>query len=115
VKLDVQAPEVTFRAGGREHKLFRVAGSASVREKTLTLTLVHPHVREPAEISVHLRDGKADSVRQTVLTHEKLNAHNTFEEPKVVVPKTREVKEHGEAIRCVLPPASVVRLDVRLG
>lgn len=61
-----------------------------------------------------VRDGKADSVRQTVLTHEKLNARNTFEEPKVVVPKTREVKEHGDAIRCVLPPASVARLDVRL-
>jgi alpha-N-arabinofuranosidase len=115
VKLDVQAPEVTFRAGGQEHKLFRVAGSASLREKTLTLTLVHTHVREPAEIIVRLRDGKADSVWQTVLTHEKLNAHNTFDNPNVVAPRTMEVKEHGEAIRGVLSPASVTRLDVRVG
>jgi alpha-N-arabinofuranosidase len=111
----VQAPEVTFRAGGQEHKLFRVAGSASLREKTLTLTLVHTHVREPAEIIVRLRDGKADSVWQTVLTHEKLNAHNTFDNPNVVAPRTMEVKEHGEAIRGVLSPASVTRLDVRVG
>ncbi len=115
VKLDVQAPAVTFRAGGKEHKLFRVAGSGSVRDKALTLTLVHTHVREPAEIRIHLRDGKVDSVRQTVLTHEKLNAHNTFDEPNVVVPKTTEGKGSGEEIRCVLPPASVVRLDMRLG
>jgi len=115
VKLDVQAPEVTFRAGGQENKLFRVSGSASVCEKTLTLTLVHTHVREAAEIIVRLRDGKANSVRQTVLAHEKLNAHNTFENPNVVSAKMMEVKEGGEAIRCVLPPASVVRLDVRLG
>jgi alpha-N-arabinofuranosidase len=114
VKLDVQAPEVTFRAGGQEHKLFRVAGSASVSDKALTLTLVHAHVREPAEIVVRLRDGKADNVRQTVLTHEKLNGHNTFDEPKVVTPKTTDVKERGETIRCLLLPASVVRLDVRL-
>jgi alpha-N-arabinofuranosidase len=81
----------------------------------LTLTLVHTHVREPAEINVHFRDGKADSVRQTVLTHEKLNAHNTFDEPNVVVPKTTDAQKHVETIPCVLPPASVVRLDVRLG
>jgi alpha-N-arabinofuranosidase len=115
VRLDVQAPEVTFRAGGQERRLFRVAGAASVKEKELTLTLVHTHVKEPAEISVRLRGGAADSVRRTVLTHEKLNAHNTFDEPNVVVPKTAEVEGHGADLRCVLPPASVTRLDVRLG
>jgi alpha-N-arabinofuranosidase len=115
VKIDVQAPEVSFRAGGQERKLFRVGGSASRKEKALTLTLVHTHHHEPAEILIRLREGKADAVRQTVLTGEKLNAHNTFDEPKVVVPKTTELKEHGEAIKCVLPPASVVRLDVRVG
>jgi alpha-N-arabinofuranosidase len=115
VKLDIQAPEVTFRAGGKEDKLFRVAGSASLRDKALTLTLVHTHVREPAQVVVRLRDGKADFVRKTVLTHEKLNAHNTFDDPTVVTPKTEEMKERDEAIKCVLPPASVTRLDVRLG
>src|SRR5262249_21580303 len=115
VRVDVQAPEVTYRAGGQERKLFRVAGAASVKEKELTLTLVHTHVKEPAEIAVRLRGGAAGSVRQTVLTHEKLNAHNTFDEPNVVVPKTTEVEAHGREGRCVLPPASVARLDVRLG
>jgi alpha-N-arabinofuranosidase len=114
VRVDVQAPEVPFRAEGREKKLFRVAGAASVKEKELTLTLVHTHVKEPAEIVVRLRGGAADSVRQTVLTHEKLNAHNTFEEPDTVVPKTAAVEGHGTEVRCTLPPASVTRLDVRL-
>jgi alpha-N-arabinofuranosidase len=114
VRLDVQAPEATFRAGGQERRLFRIAGAASVKEKELTLTLVHTHVNEPAEIAVRLRGGAADSVRQTVLTHEKLNAHNTFEDPDVVVPKTAAVEGHGPEVRCVLPPASVSRLDVRL-
>jgi alpha-N-arabinofuranosidase len=114
VRVDVQAPEVTFRAGGQERKLFRVAGAASVKEKELTLTLVHTHLKEPAEIMVRLRGGAADSVRQTVLTHEKLNAHNTFEEPTAVVPKTAAVAGPGAEVRCTLPPASVSRLDVRL-
>ena len=115
VRMDVQAPEVTFQAGGKERQLFRIAGSASVKEKELTLTLVHAHVKEPAEIALRLRGGAADSVRQTVLTHEQLNAHNTFEEPDAVVPRTSDVDGRGQELRCVLPPASVTRLDVRLG
>jgi alpha-N-arabinofuranosidase len=115
VKLDVQAPEVSFRAGGQERKLFRIAGSASLSDKQLTLTLVHTHTREPAEVVIRLQGGTGEALRQTVLTYEKLNGHNTFKEPRAVTPKTSEGKGHGEAIPCVLPPASVVRLDVRLG
>jgi alpha-N-arabinofuranosidase len=114
VKIDVQAPEVSFTAEGQKRKLFRLAGSASVRDKQLTLTLVHTAARESAEIIVRLRDGKPESVRQTVLTHEKLNAHNTFDDPNAVKPTSREVKAQGEEIRCILPSASVVRLDVKL-
>jgi alpha-L-arabinofuranosidase len=114
VRLDVQAPEVTFRAGGQERKLPRLAGSASVKEKGLTLTLVHTSAREPAEVAVRLRGGAAEAVRRTVLTHEKLNAHNTFDNPDVVTPKAAPAEGRGATFRCVLPPASVTRLDVRL-
>jgi alpha-L-arabinofuranosidase len=114
VRLGVEAPEVMFQAGGQQRKLFRVAGSASVKEKELTVTLVHTHVREPAEVALRLRGGEAASVRQTVLTHDKRNAHNTFAEPDVVVPKASGVDGHGATIRCTLAPASVTRLDVRL-
>jgi alpha-N-arabinofuranosidase len=114
VRLDVQAPDVAFRAGGHERHLFRVAGSASVKDRGLTLTLVHTHVHESAEVAVRLRGGSAAEVRQTVLTHEKLNAHNTFAEPDVVKPRPATAEARGSEVRIVLPPASVTRLDVRL-
>jgi alpha-N-arabinofuranosidase len=114
VRVEVQAPEVAFRAGGQERKLFRVAGSASVKEKDLTLTLVHTHAHEPAEIALRLRGGAAASVRKTVLTHEKLNAHNTFAEPAAVVPKVTMVEGNGAMLRCTLVPASVTRMDLLL-
>jgi alpha-N-arabinofuranosidase len=114
VKIDVQAPEVAFRGAGQDRKLFRIAGAASVKAKDLTVTLVHTHVKEPAEIVLRLRGGTADAVRQTVLTHEQLNAHNTFENPNAVVPKAMAVEGRGESLRVVLPPASVTRFDVRL-
>jgi len=118
VRLDVQAPEVSFRADGKERKLFRLAGSASIKGKDLTLTLVHTHATESAEVSVRLKGASLASgseVRQTVLTHAKLNAHNTFEDPNQVMPKSKALKGDALSVKCVLPPASIARLDWKLG
>jgi alpha-N-arabinofuranosidase len=116
VRVAVQAPEVAFRAAGQERRIPRVAGSASVAGKRLTVTLVHSHATEPAEVTLGLRGGAAGVVRHTVLTHRRLNAHNTFEEPHVVVPRPAVALEgRGPEVRCVLLPASVNRLDVELG
>jgi alpha-N-arabinofuranosidase len=114
VRLDVQVPRVTFRKEGKEHPLFRVAGSASVQKRLLTVTLVHTHVREPIEVALRLRGGAGEVVRQTVLTHEELNGHNTFDRPNVVMPKPADVAERARDPRVVLPPASVNRVDVQL-
>ncbi|HEV2950069.1 MAG TPA: alpha-L-arabinofuranosidase C-terminal domain-containing protein [Gemmataceae bacterium] len=119
VRIAVQAPEVGFQAGGKERKLFRLAGSASVKGKDLTLTLVHTHTTEPAEVSIQLNDApvaeaSSSEIRQTVLTHEKLNAHNTFESPNEVMPKSKDLKGNGSSLKCTLPPASITRLDWKL-
>jgi alpha-N-arabinofuranosidase len=114
VRISVEAPEVSFKAGGKDQRMFRVAGSASVKGKDLTLTLVHSHASEPAEIDIRLRDGSAAGVRQTVLTHDSLNAHNTFDHPDVVTPKAEELKTQGASLRLELRPASVTRLDIHL-
>ena len=114
VRLDIQAPAVPFRADGKDWNLFRVAGSASRKEKQLTLTLVHTHVRESAEVAIRFRAGTADRVQRTVLTHQELNAHNTFDQPNEVIPRTSATDLRGESLRCVLAPASVTRLDIQL-
>jgi alpha-N-arabinofuranosidase len=118
VRIAVQAPTVSFRAEGKDRKLFRLAGSASLKDKDLTLTLVHTHVTEPAEVSIQLRgpinDGSGSEIRHTVLTSEKLNAHNTFEIPNQVTPKTATLKPSGSSLKCILPPASINRLDWKL-
>ena len=79
------------------------------------LTLVHLHASEPAgDFAIHLRGAQPGPARMTVLTHESLNAHNTFEHPATVVPRTTAIESKGEELRCVLAPASVTRFDVRL-
>jgi alpha-N-arabinofuranosidase len=114
VRLAVEAPEIGFKAGGKGSKTFRIAGSASLTGDRLTLTLVHAHASEPAEIEIVVKGAAARSARGTALAHEELNAHNTFENPNVVVPKASTVERRGDSLRCVLRPASVNRIDIQL-
>ncbi|HEV3138381.1 MAG TPA: alpha-L-arabinofuranosidase C-terminal domain-containing protein, partial [Pirellulales bacterium] len=81
VRMDVQAPNVAFKAAEGSKEIFRVAGSASRAGNNVTLTLVHSHAVEPVELAIRVRDGSATTVRQTVLAHETLSAHNTFDKP----------------------------------
>ncbi|MFO0907561.1 MAG: alpha-L-arabinofuranosidase C-terminal domain-containing protein [Isosphaeraceae bacterium] len=116
VRMVTEAEDVSFRAGGKNGSIVRVAGSASVRDRVVTLTLVHTHATEPIEVEVKLKGGSASEVRRTVLTHTTLNAHNTFEAPNTVVPSSAdEPGLKGDVLRVTLPPASVSRFDVRLG
>ena len=115
VRIDVQAGDTAFKASGEERRLFRVAGSASRSgDRGLTLTLVHTHPTEPLEVALNLKGGRAAAVRQTVLSHERLNAHNTFAEPLTLVPRTTDTNLTGGLLRPTLAPASITRFDVTL-
>ena len=56
----------------------------------------------------------ASGVRQTVLTHTQLNAHNTFEQPDAVTTKKSPVTVSGKVVQFTLPPSSVTRLTITL-
>ena len=116
VRLAVEAPALSFKAGGREEQIFRLAGSASLADtKQATLTLVHTHATEPATVTIRLRGRTAQQVKHTSLSHSQLNAHNTFQNPNVVIPKTNEIAARGSELKCVLAPASINRFDIGLG
>ena len=115
VRTLVGAPDVTFEVGDRKERIFRVAGSVSRVQGKVTLTLVHSHVSEPAEVAIRLHAAKENEVRQTVLTHKKLNAHNTFDHPREVVSKSSQLDLSGSRLCLVLAPASINRLDIWLG
>jgi alpha-L-arabinofuranosidase len=114
VRLEVQAPQVTFKARGSEQEIFSVAGSASIKGDHLTLTLVNTHATEPIELPIDLRNRRARDVAQTVLSHKELNAHNTFENPSEVRPNTSEVKFNVNDLSVMLQPGSITLLEIRL-
>lgn len=117
VPIRVAAEPVTFSLEGKDRKIFRVAGSASVRDKQLTLTLTHTHASEPIEVAIKLvGSARPAELAGTVLTHSKLNAANTFESPAEVIPRDLPLdrpKPDG-SLAVTLPPASVTRLRMTL-
>jgi len=115
VRCHVQAPALTFAVGPEKRQVFGLAGSASLVEKNLTLTLVNPSLADACAARVQLRQANARTVRMTVLTHAEPNAHNSFDRPEEITPKTSETALSGSSFVLELPAKSIVRCDIELG
>jgi alpha-N-arabinofuranosidase len=89
-------------------------GSASLKEKSLLLTVVNPHVAEPRETEIDLRGATAAAVVSTTLEAKDIHEYNSFDEPERVIPHRREVPLHGGTIVHTFPPATVTKLEIRL-
>ena len=117
VPIRTESEPIRFSLDGKPRSVFRVAGSASLRDRTLTLTLVHTHASEPRNIAVRLAGGaRVREVAGTILTHKELNAADTFETPNEVIPREWKLappRPDGEWI-VELPPAAVMRLRIGL-
>ena len=114
VRLDVETPTVGFRTAAGQQQMWRVAGSSSRTADKLTITLVHSSADEPVNVTIRLHHGSAANLRHTVLSHTSLSAHNTFERPGELVPRSAATSLGGSSFVIKLAPASVNRLDIRL-
>jgi alpha-N-arabinofuranosidase len=111
----VQAREIEFAGAGGAQKLFGLAGSASLKEDRVTLTLVNPSLDGPLELGIQLAGATAREARATVLTHADMRATNTFAAPDQVAPKPLPVNVSGSGARLRLPGQSVAALEFRIG
>lgn len=114
VRMAVEAPNCKFSRENKPAEIFRVAGSASVHDKSVNLTLVHTHASEPVEVVLNLRDGKCGQVEAKILTHEKLNAFNHFDNPTDVLPKKLGIDASRQPLTLTLPPGCVASLRMQL-
>jgi alpha-L-arabinofuranosidase len=116
------APAVGFsRPGGAPGQapapaaLWGLNGSASRRDKELTITVVNPHATDPRACAITLKGGEVRGGTSTVLASADLHAHNSFEQPAAVMPREAPVAAQGAAFVHTFPPASVTRLSLMLG
>ena len=91
--------------------LWGLAGSASLKGKTLVLTVVNPHATEGRQAEIAVRGATVRGMRARVLAAADIHAHNTFAEPEAVRPKEGAAAAGGVY---TFAPASVTRLDLEL-
>jgi alpha-N-arabinofuranosidase len=98
---------------GSKGKLPGIAGSSSVRDRTLTVTLTNAST--DSDIAVRLRVPGALEAKGTVLTHSDPAAANTFTAPEEVKPASLPVTVSGDKATVRLPKQAVASLQIRLG
>lgn len=115
VRTLVEAEEIPFQFDDVEKRLFGLSCSASLKDRTLTLTIVNPHFTDAIEMELILWGaGEGKIIRQVVLHAADPHAHNSFDVPDEV----RLVEDHpeiaGRRLNLTLPSASIVLLEVEL-
>jgi alpha-N-arabinofuranosidase len=108
------APTIDYDRDGKPASFWGLKGSASLREKELTLTVVNPHVSDLREAEIAIRGAAVKSGLATVLTNSDIHAHNTFDQRNVVVPETKTLEITGRTHNHAFPPASVTKLALTL-
>jgi alpha-L-arabinofuranosidase len=116
VRTAVTSPEIRFTtAQGEARSLRGLNGSASLRDRVLTLTVTNPDVAEAREAEIAIRGGSVRSARATTLASRDVHDHNTFDAPRAVAPAEAEVAVSGTPFAYRFPAASVTKLELALG
>lgn len=108
------APAIQYDRDGKPASFWGLKGSASLRDKELTLTVVNPNVSNPCEAEIAIRGAALKSGSATTLTNSDIHAHNTFDQRQVVVPETKALEINGRTLIYAFPPASVTKLKLTL-
>jgi alpha-N-arabinofuranosidase len=109
------APPIGYTRVNAEGSLRGVAGSASLHDRTLTLTVVNPHISEPLTAEIGVRGRSDGNVTAMTIAEADVHAHNTFDRPEAVRPRAVPAQPmRAGVIVHSFAPASVTRLTVAL-
>ncbi len=108
------APRCYYTRNGQPASIYGLSGSASLRDKTLTLTVTNPHISDPREAEIAVRGAVVKSARATTLAAGDVHTHNSFENPRSVEPKDEPVRLSSGMLIHRFAPASVTRLEISL-
>ena len=103
VRLTVDAGPIEYELGNGRDRLPSVAGSASVRNGEMAVSLVNTHASEAAEVRIEIRGADATVRDWRVLAAADIHDHNDFDTPGRVAPSRLEPP----GAQVELPPASV--------
>ncbi len=115
VPVSIAAPDLKIaRKNGESATLTAVAGSASVRDDRLTLTLTNSSLDDAASARIRLDGVAVREARARVLTHSDMRAANTFQSPAEVVPAALPATVVPGGVQVTIPGKSVAALEIRI-
>ena len=115
LRTEFSTPAQAYSRNGQPTSLPGLAGSASIKGKQVMLTVTNQSLDQMRETQIALRGGTIKSVNAVTLVTDDVHAHNSFEMPNVVEPKTQAVSTQGSTLVHRFPPASVTKLEITLG
>jgi len=111
----INVPEMTVPLLEGSARLPGLSGSASVRDKSLTVTLTNPSLQESVVARIRLSGGaRLREGRATVLTHEDMHATNTFADPNQVGLAGLAAQVSGDTATITIPKQAVVAVSLEL-
>jgi alpha-N-arabinofuranosidase len=114
LRTEVMSSRIGYTRNGRPATMRGLNGSASLHDKTLTLTVTNPDLQNAQETEIALRGATIKDVQVTTLTHADIHAHNSFAHPDVIKPQAGKATVSGGTLRASFAPASVTRLQCTL-
>ena len=113
VQTRIESERVSYQMGDEAHSLPAVAASASLKGKTLFVTVTNCHASQGALITLELAGVTARAASARLLTGA-IHAHNTFDQPEAVTPAPCDVHTTGAAVRLECPAAAVAAISIEL-
>jgi alpha-L-arabinofuranosidase len=111
----INVPERTVPLLEGSARLPGLSGSASVRDKSLTITLTNPSLQDGVGARIRVAGGAGlREARATVLTHEDMRATNTFDKPNEVGLAPLAVTVSRDTATIQIPKQAVVALSLQL-
>jgi alpha-N-arabinofuranosidase len=111
----IRVDDLTVQAQEGAAKIAGLMGSASIREKRLTVTLTNPSVDSSINARLRFTGGaRAGEGRGVMLTHSDMRAGNTFRNTNEVRPTSLPIKISGESLVVEIPRQAVAAIEIQL-
>ena len=91
-----------------------LSSSASERQKQLSVTLTNPSLTDQLTVRLRINGSLPLEARADVLTHQAMNAANTFDKPNEVRTRPLDANVSQSSVTVTMPQKSVAAVQIRL-